>query len=65
VPNVVIDLAFTRRVLKLVHEQKIAFKTLVKMFTGMGSTSSMSESSSVKDVRLLTISKVMDVPSWV
>jgi len=45
------------------QEQKIAFEILLKILSGMGSTSSMVESSSVKVIFLLTISKVTDLPS--
>jgi len=63
VPIVPKDLAFTRRVLREMQEQKIVLKILSKMLSGMGSTSSVLKSSSTKDIRLFTISNVIDLPS--
>jgi len=63
VPIVPKDLAFTRRVLREMQEQKIVLKILLKMLSGMRSTSSVLKSSSTKDIRLFTISNVIDLPS--
>jgi len=62
-PVVLEDLVFTRRILREMQEQKIACEILLRMFSGMKPASAMVEPSSVKVVRLLTISKVIDIPS--
>jgi len=64
VPNALRDLAFARRVLRGTQKQKIDFKIRLKIWSsGIDFASSIVEVSSIRDNRLLTISKVIDFPS--